>query len=1222
MAQRLETQAAMEQAGYRLESVLGRGGMGTVYRATQLRLQRPVAVKLLAPDLAEDESFREQFLRESASAGSLEHPNVVPIYDAGEADGLLYIAMRYVPGSDLQAMIRREGRLSAHVSVAVLDQVASALDAAHALHLVHRDVKPSNVLIGGDHGAQIHALLGDFGLSRRVGDSTVRPTERPVGSVHYMAPEQIRGEFATSRADIYSLGCLFYECLTGTVPFPRESDVAVLYAHLEAPPPSVSDRDLDLPAALDDVIAAALAKSPMDRPESALAFARAAAGALTGTPTSTHVSAPAGSGSLRPSRGSRPGRGAGRPMVGYLAESEQLLEALRDAVAGAGAVVMLAGEPGIGKTTIARELSEWAERHGTPAVWGVGLGGEAAPAYWHWVQVVQALARRREAQELFSAIGSAAGWLRMIVPDLDLPLPSVEPTDAVDGRFRVYDALARLLDSAATRSGLLVVLDDLHVADEASLLALSFIARSIVDKRILIVGTHRDVELERSATLARSLDELIQPSHEIALRGLSTGDVLHMIEIRSDRRPSDALVARIHDVTAGNPLFVSELLRLLQAEGRLDDPGTASAAMPLPARVRDAIAGRLALLSADGREVLGVASVIGTRFRATTLSAAASVPGVKLLELLDQAVRLRLVRPLSDPPDGYAFAHGLIQATLYDALPAGQRLTLHQTVAQALERSHDVAAGEGLAEVAHHYLQAATANDPERAVAYARRAGDMAIEKYAYDQAVGLYTRALAFCAPGGTERVGLLQDLGEAQMRAGDTEGARATLLRAADAARAHDDAVALGRAALECGIWGLTLGVDEQLISLAQEAVARLERSDEWGLLARVKGFLAAALYWTDQVERRERLAAEALALARSEHARMGDSDSAHTLAYVIGRCLLARWDAESAHRDLELSGELLELSTALRHGELELLARNWRITVLLELGRFAAIDEEVARVEQMANELRQPRAMIFLPLHHAMQAAIAGRFDEAEALNARSAEIGQRVRGSVGELAGSAQLIYVRLQQGRLPELEVTLRAMAAAHPEMVALRSALAILLVQDGRRAEARDEIERLTARGLAGFARDCTQLVTLALVGEVAAELGDRLRARTVYEWLEPYSGRWLVSPGACAVWPVDRSLGRLATVAGWPEKAVEHTALAREQSERVGAVPCVALTALDEARTLQTRGRLEDAGRVLELIGQARDLAQTLGMGLVVDAATLVEASLDEQCGADPRAL
>jgi tRNA A-37 threonylcarbamoyl transferase component Bud32 len=261
-------------AGYRIEERIGRGGMSVVYRADHIRLKRKVALKLLAPDLAEDDAFRERFLRESQLAASLDHPNVVPIYDAGEVEGLLYIAMRYVEGTDLKALLRREGAFPPDRAVALAAQLASALDAAHERGLVHRDVKPSNVLVTGRAGKE-HCYLADFGLSTSASDRSVLTDPRQiVGTIDYVAPEQIRGEEVGGSADVYSLACLLYECLTGQVPFRRASDVAVVYAHLEEPPPKAGVTE-----ELDAVLERGMAKDAEQRWETAGALIAAARGA-------------------------------------------------------------------------------------------------------------------------------------------------------------------------------------------------------------------------------------------------------------------------------------------------------------------------------------------------------------------------------------------------------------------------------------------------------------------------------------------------------------------------------------------------------------------------------------------------------------------------------------------------------------------------------------------------------------------------------------------------------------------------------------------------------------------------------------------------------------------------------------------------------------------------------------------------------------------------------
>src|SRR3954451_19933978 len=272
----MEISAGTEIGGYRIVNLLGQGGMGVVYLADNVRNGQRVALKLLTPDLARSSGFRERFVREAGYASSLRHPNVLEVYDAGEQDGVLYIAMQYVEGEDLKALLVREGRLDARRTVGLLGQVASALDAAHSTGLMHRDIKPGNVMIAA--GQPEHCYLTDFGLSKNPSSDSIALTAQGefVGTIDYTAPELVLGKDADSRLDVYSLGCLFYECLAGQPPFPKERDVEVLYAHIQDPPPRVSAVRQDLPPALDDVIVKAMAKKPEDRFATCSAFIDAA----------------------------------------------------------------------------------------------------------------------------------------------------------------------------------------------------------------------------------------------------------------------------------------------------------------------------------------------------------------------------------------------------------------------------------------------------------------------------------------------------------------------------------------------------------------------------------------------------------------------------------------------------------------------------------------------------------------------------------------------------------------------------------------------------------------------------------------------------------------------------------------------------------------------------------------------------------------------------------
>jgi tRNA A-37 threonylcarbamoyl transferase component Bud32 len=249
-------------AGYRIEALIGEGGMGAVYLAEQVRLKRHVALKLLAAQLADDADFRERFIRESQLAAACEHPNVIPIYDSAEDDGVLYIAMRFVEGSDLRSVLKAEGPLSSERTLEIVGQAAGALDAAHARGLVHRDVKPANILIGSADG---RVYLTDFGVAKHTAATGLTRTGFFIGTLDYAAPEQIEGKPVTPATDVYALGCVAYQCLAGEPVFVRESDVAVIHAHLLDTPPLLSERRPELPRAVDNVVLRALAKPPGER---------------------------------------------------------------------------------------------------------------------------------------------------------------------------------------------------------------------------------------------------------------------------------------------------------------------------------------------------------------------------------------------------------------------------------------------------------------------------------------------------------------------------------------------------------------------------------------------------------------------------------------------------------------------------------------------------------------------------------------------------------------------------------------------------------------------------------------------------------------------------------------------------------------------------------------------------------------------------------------------
>jgi hypothetical protein len=291
-------------AGYRIDGLAGHGGMGLVYRATQLSLGRTVALKLINPSLADDPRFRERFERESKLAAAIDHPNVLPVYEAGEVDGTLFIAMRWVDGTDLRTVIHRGAGLEPLRATRITSQVAAGLDAAHRLGLVHRDVKPANILIAA--GSE-HVYLTDFGLIKRIrGGDELTDSGEFIGTIDYIAPEQIRGDGCDARSDVYSLGCVLFHCVAGRVPFDVDTGIAKIYAHLNETPPRVSELAPGVPPPLSRVIERAIAKEPDDRYPSAGAFARAAVSATATAADGASATAPASTVVLGPDAAARP----------------------------------------------------------------------------------------------------------------------------------------------------------------------------------------------------------------------------------------------------------------------------------------------------------------------------------------------------------------------------------------------------------------------------------------------------------------------------------------------------------------------------------------------------------------------------------------------------------------------------------------------------------------------------------------------------------------------------------------------------------------------------------------------------------------------------------------------------------------------------------------------------------------------------------------------------
>jgi hypothetical protein len=900
-------------------------------------------------------------------------------------------------------------------------------------------------------------------------------------------------------------------------------------------------------------------------------------------------------------------------LIGRDHELEQLAAGLGEARDGRGILFLMTGVPGIGKTRLAEELGEQAEAEGMLVVWGRCWENPGAPAYWPWTQALRALIERRDPAVLQTELGSGADWIAEIVPELRERVTGIEPLGSLrseQARFAMFDAVSGFLRNVSASDPLLIVLDDLHAADGESLALLDFIAGALSGSPVLIVAAYQEGAARARGDLDAQFRALGRRGRHVVLSGIGKEHVGRMVAEEVGAIAPEELVHELHATPDGNPFFAREMTRLLAAEGQLTAWATDERhrRLPLPDTVRETIHRRFEPLGQAGVSMLKAASVIGRDFRLGTLERVAHADGEALLYLVDRARAAGLVVEVPGTVGRFRFTHGLIRDTLYAQLTTAEHLGLHRQVGEALAEVHGDDP-EHLAELAHHFAQAAPAGNSEQALDYTQRAGREAMRVLAYERAAQLFALALDISEQLPFDEdlhADLLLELGIARTRAGDPS-ARETLLGAADAARAADKPEPIAHAALGIHVFNLSPGVpDDAAIALLEEALERIGPDDS-ALRARLLARIATALYYRHgTAERREALVNEAVSMAR----RVQDPA---TLAYVLSNGQLGTWGPDTTERDLDWVEELLELTENGGNAELALQTRTRQIDYLLELDDVVGADIALQALERTAETSPDPRARAYLALQRARRAAIEGSYDEAEESNAQAAMVGQAIGDRMVDLLAVAQLAMLRWTQGRMGEVEAVVRRFADAAPAIVGWRAALARIYCEQGRDAEARRELERLDERGFAALPRYNGWLNMMAMLSEVCAHLQEASRAAVLYQLLLPFARRNVVTAQCVFDGPASRYLGIFATTFGDWEAAEQHFEAARSAALRLNARPFVALVAIDEAALRTARDEPGDHARALSLLDEARDIAAELGMDHVVERAERMRGALGD---------
>lgn len=881
----------------------------------------------------------------------------------------------------------------------------------------------------------------------------------------------------------------------------------------------------------------------------------------------------------------------GRPRDPFFGREHELAlasAAIDDCRRGAGRVVLLSGEAGIGKSRLALEMASMARDRGVVVGWGHAFD-DGKTAYLPWWQAFRDLRESRRVPPCADAL------LKFLEPGA-LEVPG---TPSGINRLRFFDGLRTLLRDVAALAPLAIVIDDLHHTDMPSLRLFEWLSEHVRESPMLLIGTYRDAELAndpaRAAGIVRTIRSVVPLTIEV--RGLSTDEAARLLSQRMGRLCEPAIAETARGVTGGNPFFLMQIAPFLPAEAG----DTVDLARMLPPRVRDAIIRQLDAVPAPCRTLLDAAAVVGFRFDLRVLTEAAGLPLPTVSALLETAVQAGLLERLAPDANRFEFKHELVRQVLYEDLAVSERRKLHLKVGRALEHAPSIDRDARASELARHFCQASTDGDANQALHYASEAAAVALRQFAWESAVEFLELALLALERSSAARedtfCSLLIDLATAQFRAGSRALASETFARAGELAKkiGDDDALIRIAVAFSAGIHGMELSFDTALVPLLETAL-RIENADTRSK-ALLHARLALALFWTDDHERRLSHARSARALSE----RLEDDDE--VLAYVKAAELSCLERPGSLEERLRNSAETIELTRRTGAYELCSLAHIMRLITCGEAGDFEGARRHALELEDLARRTREPFLGYVASSYKVVLTQIGGDLGALERLVEETLRAADAMGRTSARISGMNTLVWIRIQQGRAAEvIDVARECAAVAERAMPSTKLLHALALAKAGDRPEALRVLGDMAAVESA-LRRDPTWLAAVALLAELSFCLPEAAPPAELYDHLLPFRERFVPWGGTSAFFlgSVERYLGLVAAARGSYDIALDHFAIAIRENTRIGAELAATHARAERATVLERMRSTKRSAEAAKLRAAALATANARGFGLLV---------------------